>query len=94
MYDLTESSQKGRANSILDINRRISLRPANVATVVHEASHQIAFNINLQTRYADTPLWLSEGFAMFAETPDLKRRSGWKSIGKMNRDRFSQFRKY
>ncbi len=94
MYDLTESSRKRRSRSLKDINRLVQRKPANIATVVHEATHQIAFNINLQTRYADTPLWLSEGFAMYAETPDLKSRSGWKSIGRINRDRLSQFRKY
>ena len=42
-----------------------------MATVIHEATHQIAYNCGLQTRYADIPLWISEGIAVYFETPDL-----------------------
>ena len=42
-----------------------------VATIVHEATHQIAFNCGLQQRYADIPLWLCEGMAVYFEAPDL-----------------------
>ena len=42
-----------------------------VATIVHEATHQIAFNCGLQTRLADIPLWLCEGMAVYFEAPDL-----------------------
>ncbi|MFN7840378.1 MAG: DUF1570 domain-containing protein [Pirellula sp.] len=47
-----------------------------VSTVIHEASHQMAFNCGLQTRLGDNPLWLSEGLATFFETPA--------GIGKLN----------
>lgn len=47
-----------------------------VSTVIHEASHQMAFNCGLQTRLGDNPLWLSEGIATFFETPA--------GIGKLN----------
>lgn len=54
-----------------------------VATIVHEAVHQIAYNSGLQVRLADNPRWLSEGLAMYFESPDFGSSSGW-SIGKMN----------
>jgi hypothetical protein len=56
-----------------------------VATIVHEACHQIAFNSGLQVRLGDNPLWLSEGIAMFFESPDLTNANGWGGIGKVNR---------
>ena len=42
-----------------------------MATIVHEATHQIAFNCGMQQRYADIPLWLCEGMAVYFEAPDL-----------------------
>ncbi len=60
---------------------------ALVATIIHEATHQLAYNSGLQTRYADNPLWLSEGLAIYFETPDLRNSRGWRNIGKVHRDR-------
>ena len=53
--------------------------PGVTVTVIHEATHQIAFNCGLHTRYADNPLWLTEGMALYFETPDLRSRSGWRT---------------
>ena len=65
-----------------------------VATIIHEATHQIAFNCGLQTRFADIPLWVSEGIAVYFETPDLTNSKGWKEIGAVNRPRLDRFREY
>ena len=93
LYDLTASNGSG-ANSQAEINRRLGSAPFNVATVVHEATHQIAFNSGMHTRYADNPLWLSEGMAMFFETPDLTSKTGWKTVGALNDLRLRQFRQF
>ena len=45
----------------------------------------------MQVRFADTPLWLNEGLAMYFETPDLKQAAGWKGIGKLNPLRYRRF---
>jgi hypothetical protein len=65
-----------------------------VATVVHEATHQIAFNCGLHTRFADIPLWVSEGIAMYFEAPDLSNSKGWKTIGQVNRPRLDKLRAF
>ena len=65
-----------------------------VATIVHEATHQLAFNCGLQNRYADIPVWLSEGMAIYFETPDLQSSTGWRTIGSVNRVRLQGFREY
>lgn len=41
----------------------------NAATIVHEATHQVAFNSGVHGRFSDTPRWLSEGLAMMFESP-------------------------
>lgn len=99
MYDLSglESLRApgDRHGNVKQINAMLS-RPAAlplVATVVHEATHQIVFNCGLQTRYADIPLWVSEGLAIYFETPDLSSATGWRGIGRVNRPRLIAFRK-
>ncbi|HVW02507.1 MAG TPA: DUF1570 domain-containing protein, partial [Planctomycetaceae bacterium] len=86
LYDLTAAKGK-RAGSEDEIERNLSAAPYNTATVVHEATHQIAFNSGMHKRFADNPLWLTEGMAMFFETPDLRSKTGWKTVGSLNRIR-------
>ena len=94
LYDLTSNGQASSARTISDVQRRLAKSPASVATAVHEASHQIAFNCGVHTRYADNPLWLSEGLAMYFETPDLTSRRGWRTVGKVSLVRLRQFRDF
>jgi Protein of unknown function (DUF1570) len=95
MYDLTglESLHADRRGSMAEINEILSQPAAepSVATIVHEATHQIAFNCGLQNRFADIPLWLCEGLAMYFETPDLSSSRGWHGIGKVNYPRLGTF---
>lgn len=65
-----------------------------VATVIHEAVHQLAYNSSLQRRLADNPLWVSEGLAMYFEAPDLSNSRGWGTIGKVNEVNLGRFREY
>lgn len=62
-----------------------------VATLVHEATHQMAFNGGLHQRLAPVPLWVSEGIATYFETPDLSNDRGWKGIGTVNAPRLERF---
>lgn len=85
-----------RNTSATGINRMLERPDAEraVATIVHEATHQLAFNCGLQTRYTDVPYWVSEGIAVYFETPDLKSRKGWRNIGAVNLRRLEAFRRY
>jgi len=100
MYDMTgvESLRApgDRRGSSAQINLMLSRPEAaqTVATVIHEATHQIAFNCGLQTRFADIPLWISEGIAVYFETPDLNSAKGWRSTGAINPMRLAAFREY
>jgi len=99
MYDLTGMQalrrQKTRRGKMSDITALLSQREAEplVATIVHEATHQIAFNCGLQTRFADNPVWLGEGLAVYFETPDLSSNRSWSGMGKVNYSRWDLFRK-
>jgi hypothetical protein len=100
MYDLTGMQNLrrpgDRRGSTAEINQMLARPEAEmtVATIIHEATHQIAFNCGLQTRYADIPLWVSEGIAVYFETPDLSSARGWRTIGAVNPARLTAFRQY
>ena len=98
MFDLTgieEIKGGGERSSAARINAVLSQPGAErtVATIVHEATHQIAFNSGLQRRFADIPFWVSEGIAIYFETPDLGSSKGWRNIGGINRVNLINFRK-
>lgn len=74
------------------ITREILSRPQavkQVATIIHEATHQIAYNRGLCARYGDVPLWFNEGIAMYFEAPDIRSDKGWRAIGKINPLRYA-----
>jgi Protein of unknown function (DUF1570) len=90
MWDLTGREDLAGKFGVPKSEQSISLMlqdPAAapmVATIIHEATHQISFNCGMQNRYGDWPFWLSEGLAMYFESPDLSRKSGWAGIGQVN----------
>jgi hypothetical protein len=99
MYDLSLTQGAGHRNRLstsAQINQVLTAPDAvrNVSTIVHEATHQIAFNCGLHTRLSDCPRWFSEGIAMYFETPDLRSARGWSGIGEVSPMRVSQFQKY
>jgi hypothetical protein len=100
MYDLTGDQairrSGDRRGSTNQINQMLARPEAErmVATVIHEATHQIANNAGLSERFADVPLWVSEGVAVYFEAPDLSNSKGWKTIGEVNRPRLAAFREF
>ena len=100
MYDLTGieafSRHATRLSTTAQINQILAQPEAmrTVSTIVHEATHQIAFNCGLHNRYSDCPVWFSEGIALYFETPDLRSSKGWRGIGAVNRGRLARFQFY
>lgn len=43
----------------------------NAETILHEATHQMAFNSGLHSRWAPPPRWVGEGLAMLFEAPGV-----------------------
>jgi hypothetical protein len=66
----------------------------NVSTIIHEGTHQLAYNCGLQRRFADNPMWVSEGLAMFFEAPDRRNPLKWRSIGRVNQVNLARWHKY
>lgn len=94
LYDLASTGAGEGLTNADQVERRVAAAPLNVATIVHEATHQIAFTCGMHTRYADTPMWLAEGLAMYCETPDLRSSGGWKTIGRLNVTRLRRYRDF
>ncbi len=95
MYDLTFDLHGGDLDDrrIKEILSRRAAIPM-VATIIHEATHQLMHNRGLQTRMADRPLWINEGLAIYFEAPDLDNRKGWHHPGLVHYDRLIAFRDY
>jgi hypothetical protein len=59
---------------------------ANIGTIMHEAAHQLSFNVGLLNREADMPVWLAEGLATYCEPT---RNGVWLGIGEPNPERLA-----
>ncbi|MBR2585812.1 MAG: DUF1570 domain-containing protein [Thermoguttaceae bacterium] len=84
LYDLSEEEtaeqpRKGRRLNSQQIAEFLARPNAelNVSTIVHEATHQIAFNRKMFPRTGPYPLWLVEGLSMAFETPSKDAAAGW-----------------
>lgn len=100
MFDLTgvegliPSNAKVSKNVLLNEIMRQPGAERTVATIVHEAFHQLAYNTGLQVRLADNPFWVSEGLAVYFESPDFGSSQGWSTIGKVNQYNLREFSNY
>jgi hypothetical protein len=65
----------------------------NSATIIHEATHQTAFNTGIHQRFSDTPRWLTEGLGMMFEAPGVwNSRAYTRREDRINHGRFDYFR--
>jgi len=95
-YDLTGSDALRQPGRTGRAGTDVLARPEAaglVSTLVHEATHQLAFNRGMHRRMAPVPVWVSEGIATVFETPDLRSTDGWRGIGTINRVRLDRFRR-
>ncbi len=64
-------------------------------TVIHEATHQLAFNTGLHTRWGQNPKWVVEGLATVFEAPGIRNTgSGIGPDKRINPERFLWFGNY
>ena len=65
------------------------------STMIHEATHQIAYNIGLHSRMGETPRWVVEGMATAFE-PDGMRSTlaGSQPQQRINRERYIVFQNF
>lgn len=101
---LFESDAKSVAVSAID--PLATLRPSSwplfgtteselKSTMIHEATHQIAYNIGLHSRLGETPRWVVEGMATAFE-PDGMRSAlaGSQPSQRINRERYLVFQNF
>jgi hypothetical protein len=66
----------------------------NASVIIHEATHQTAFNTGVHSRVAPPPVWVAEGLATMFEAPgvhDARRHA--QPADRINRERLAAFRR-
>lgn len=65
----------------------------NADTIIHEATHQTAFNVGIHNRFAVQPQWLVEGLATMFEARGVWNSAASHSMrDRINEGRFADFR--
>ena len=64
-------------------------------TVIHEATHQVAFNTGIHSRIGQNPQWVVEGLATLFEADGIRTRTVAPDISdRINAERLEWFQKY
>lgn len=64
-------------------------------TVIHEGTHQVAFNTSVHSRIGQNPQWLVEGLATLLEADGVRKRQvGAEVWDRVNPERLDWFRSY
>jgi len=63
-------------------------------TLIHEATHQAAFNTGLHSRIGPSPKWVVEGLATVFEAPGIRTPGSASVKTRINRERFLWFSDY
>ncbi len=67
---------------------------SNAETIIHEATHQTAYNTGIHERFAEQPRWLVEGLAMMFEAPGVWSAASFHAQSdRLNRYRLDYFRR-
>lgn len=67
----------------------------NMATVIHEATHQTAFNTGIHSRLTKSPLWVIEGLGTMFEAPGVWNNAKHRGRDeRLNRSRLADFKQY
>lgn len=79
LYDLDGNGGKSPGNE-------------NLATIIHEATHQTAFNTGVHNRFSYTPRWVAEGLGTLFEAPGVwNSRSNNRYKDRINQGRLDAF---
>jgi hypothetical protein len=64
-------------------------------TIIHETTHQVAFNTGIHSRIAQNPKWLCEGLATVFEAPGIRNSSLGRDVStRINGERYTWFQQY
>lgn len=93
-------AQSGLLGYYLITSNRVALYETGTSgqlddTVIHEAFHQVAFNLGLHRRIGENPLWLVEGLATVFEPENFRHPlPATPTKAKINRERYLRFQNY
>lgn len=66
----------------------------NASVVIHEATHQTAFNTGIHSRFCQPPMWVAEGLATLFEAPGVyDARNHADPSDRINREQLANFRR-
>lgn len=72
-----------------------SLTSPTMATVIHEATHQTAYNTGIHNRFGQTPRWVAEGLGTMFEAPGVwNSQRHTRKQDRVDKNRLAGFRKY
>ncbi|MHC4180523.1 MAG: DUF1570 domain-containing protein [Planctomycetota bacterium] len=64
----------------------------NASAIIHEVTHQTAFNMGIHSRYTPPPLWVAEGLATMFEARGVYDSRHWtRRSDRINRGRLQSF---
>lgn len=67
----------------------------NADTIIHEATHQTAYNTGIHSRYSPVSRWVSEGLAMLFEAPGVNNSMYFtRQSDRINRDRLIALKRF
>ena len=67
----------------------------NAKVIIHEATHQTAFNTGVHNRFCQPPRWLAEGLGMLFEAPGIWDSERYRQFAdRVNRERLGEFRRF
>jgi len=67
----------------------------NADTIIHEATHQTAFNTGVHTRFGETPRWVAEGLGTMFEAKGVWDSTHASSrADRLNRGRLARFKNF
>jgi hypothetical protein len=79
--------------TLFDLGADEKLWQDNASVVIHEATHQTAFNVGLHSRYSQPPLWVAEGLATLFEAKGVYDAGSYSNAkDRVNRGRLADFR--
>jgi hypothetical protein len=77
----------------IDASSRYGAWHETATTIIHEATHQTAFNTGVHSRYSPPPLWVVEGLATLFEAPGVYDAHHHAARSdRINRGRLADFR--
>jgi hypothetical protein len=86
-------SQDTNRITIYDMGGDAKKWQENAAVIIHEATHQTAFNTGVHSRYAHPPVWVAEGLATLFEARGVYDSGQYTGTAdRVNRSRLSEFR--